>query len=90
MGQTKGDVLSGTLDLLVLKTLARDPMHGYGITLHIQRRDGCMFCSRAESDTRGPASSTPARMSALLRDSFEAQCFKLAVALHFIVFRERN
>jgi DNA-binding PadR family transcriptional regulator len=64
MGQTKGDVLSGTLDLLVLKTLARGPMHGYGITLHIQRRDGCMFCSRAESDTRGPASSTPARMSA--------------------------
>jgi PadR family transcriptional regulator, regulatory protein PadR len=37
MGQTKSDVLSGTLDLLVLKTLARGAMHGYGITLHIQR-----------------------------------------------------
>jgi transcriptional regulator len=37
MGQGKNDVLSGTLDLLVLKTLARGPMHGYGITLHIQR-----------------------------------------------------
>lgn len=32
----KNDVLQGTLALLVLKTLARGPMHGYGITLHIQ------------------------------------------------------
>jgi PadR family transcriptional regulator, regulatory protein PadR len=30
------DVLQGTLALLVLKSLARGPMHGYGITLHIQ------------------------------------------------------
>lgn len=32
----KADVLQGTLALLVLKTLIRGPMHGYGITLHIQ------------------------------------------------------
>jgi PadR family transcriptional regulator PadR len=32
----KNDLLQGTLTLLVLKTLAREPMHGYGITLHIQ------------------------------------------------------
>jgi PadR family transcriptional regulator PadR len=31
------DVLQGTLALLVLKTLTRGQMHGYGITLHIQR-----------------------------------------------------
>jgi PadR family transcriptional regulator PadR len=37
MGPNKNDVLSGTLDLLVLKTLAREAMHGYGITLHLQR-----------------------------------------------------
>lgn len=37
MAQAKNDVLSGTLALLVLKTLARGAMHGYGITLHIQR-----------------------------------------------------
>jgi transcriptional regulator len=37
MGQGNNDVLSGTLALLVLKTLARGAMHGYGITLHIQR-----------------------------------------------------
>jgi PadR family transcriptional regulator len=30
------DVLQGTLALLALKTLARGPRHGYGITLHIQ------------------------------------------------------
>jgi PadR family transcriptional regulator, regulatory protein PadR len=33
----KNDVLQGTLALLVLKTLVRGPMHGYGITLHIQQ-----------------------------------------------------
>jgi PadR family transcriptional regulator, regulatory protein PadR len=32
----KTDVLQGTLALLILKTLVRGPMHGYGITLHIQ------------------------------------------------------
>jgi len=37
MGQAKNDVLQGTLALLVLKTLEREPTHGYGITLHIQR-----------------------------------------------------
>src|SRR5580765_8809519 len=33
----KSDVLQGTLALLILKTLGRGEMHGYGITLHIQR-----------------------------------------------------
>jgi len=37
MNKAKNDVLQGTLGLLVLKTLARGPMHGYGITVHIQR-----------------------------------------------------
>lgn len=36
MLKAKNDVLQGTLALLVLKSLARGPMHGYGITLHIQ------------------------------------------------------
>jgi PadR family transcriptional regulator, regulatory protein PadR len=34
--KAKNDVLQGTLVLMVLRTLAREPMHGYGITLHIQ------------------------------------------------------
>ena len=29
MGQEKSDLLQGTLDLLVLKTLALEPMHGW-------------------------------------------------------------
>ena len=36
MGKPKNDLLQGTLALLVLKTLARGPQHGCGITLHIQ------------------------------------------------------
>ena len=31
-----GDLLQGTLDLLVLKTLTRGPMHGYAIAEFIQ------------------------------------------------------
>jgi PadR family transcriptional regulator PadR len=34
---TKGDNLQGSLMLLVLKSLEHEPMHGWGITLHIQR-----------------------------------------------------
>jgi PadR family transcriptional regulator PadR len=37
MGKPKSDVLQGTLDLLILKTLANGPMHGYGIASHIER-----------------------------------------------------
>lgn len=31
------DLLQGTLDLLILKTLALEPMHGWGISLRIQQ-----------------------------------------------------
>lgn len=37
MARLKSDVLQGTLNLLVLNTLANGPRHGYGITSHIQR-----------------------------------------------------
>ena len=33
----RGDLLQGTLELLVLKTLSLAPMHGWGITLRIQQ-----------------------------------------------------
>jgi len=36
----KPDVLQGTLDLLVLKTLSRGPQHGYGIATHIEQVTG--------------------------------------------------
>src|SRR5262245_41938179 len=31
------DLLQGTLDLLILKTVALEPLHGYGISLRIQQ-----------------------------------------------------
>jgi PadR family transcriptional regulator PadR len=37
MGKANPDVLQGTLDLLVLKTLSRRLQHGYGIAWHIQQ-----------------------------------------------------
>jgi transcriptional regulator len=33
----KNDLMPGTLDLLILTTLKRSPMHGYGIALAIKR-----------------------------------------------------
>jgi PadR family transcriptional regulator PadR len=37
MSKGNPDVLQGTLDLLILKTLMRGTMHGYGIAVHIQQ-----------------------------------------------------
>ncbi|MGI8509403.1 MAG: PadR family transcriptional regulator [Gemmatimonadaceae bacterium] len=34
---SRADVLPGTLDMLVLKTLTLAPMHGYGIAQHLQQ-----------------------------------------------------
>ena len=34
------DLLQGTLDLLILKTLALGPMHGWGISQRIQQTSG--------------------------------------------------
>ena len=41
MGDSKSDVLQGTLDLMVLKTLeAMGPLHGYGIARRIEQVSG--------------------------------------------------
>ena len=37
MGKDKSDVLQGTLDMLVLKALSLEPMHGWGITERIEQ-----------------------------------------------------
>jgi transcriptional regulator len=34
--KTRSDLLPGTLEMLILKTLSIEPMHGYGIAQHIQ------------------------------------------------------
>ena len=37
MASQKSDLLQGTLDLLILKTVALEPMHGYGISQRIKQ-----------------------------------------------------
>ena len=37
MARPKADLLQGTLDMLVLKTLALGPMHGWGISQRLQQ-----------------------------------------------------
>ena len=35
--KSRNELLPGTLEMLVLKTLSIEPMHGYGIAQHIQK-----------------------------------------------------
>jgi transcriptional regulator len=37
MARDRGDILQGTLDMLVLKALQLEPMHGWGITERIEQ-----------------------------------------------------
>ena len=37
MATEKIDLLQGTLDMLILKSLALDPMHGFGISVRIRQ-----------------------------------------------------
>ena len=43
------DVIQGTLDMLVLKTLALEPMHGYGISVRIEQMSKGVFSPNAGS-----------------------------------------
>ena len=38
MPDKSSDLVQGTLDMLVLKTLALEPMHGYGISVRLGSR----------------------------------------------------
>jgi transcriptional regulator len=37
MNETNTDVIQGTLDMLILKTLSLEPMHGFGIARRIEQ-----------------------------------------------------
>lgn len=37
------DVISGTLDMLILKTLSLEPMHGFGITRRVEQMSRGVF-----------------------------------------------
>jgi PadR family transcriptional regulator PadR len=43
MTDTSRDLVQGTLEMLVLKTLALEPMHGYGIALRIGQVSAGVF-----------------------------------------------
>lgn len=43
MGKERGDLLQGTLDMLVLKALQLEPMHGWGITERIEQWSGSVL-----------------------------------------------
>ena len=62
----RADILQGTLDMLVLKTLRLEPMHGWGITERIEQwsekrpaaRAGHRFIPRCTGSS-GRAGSDP-------------------------------
>ena len=43
MTSSRTDVLQGTLELLVLRTLALEPMHGWGLAQRIEMMSGEVF-----------------------------------------------
>ena len=43
MPDERSDLLQGTLDMLVLRVLAVEPMHGWGISERIQQMSGDVF-----------------------------------------------
>jgi len=49
MGEKGSDVVQGTLDMLILKTLALEPTHGYGISVRIEQMSKSVFKVNAGS-----------------------------------------
>jgi transcriptional regulator len=43
MDEPSTDVIQGTLDLLILRTLSLEPMHGYGIARRIEQNSRGVF-----------------------------------------------
>ena len=47
--QDQSELVQGTLEMLILKTLALAPMHGYGVALRIEQISGGVFRVNAGS-----------------------------------------
>jgi transcriptional regulator len=43
MAKSDGELLPGTFDMLILKTLSLGPMHGWGVSERIERLSGGVF-----------------------------------------------
>jgi PadR family transcriptional regulator PadR len=71
MTASRGDLLRGTLEMLVLQTLTSGPMHGYGITERLQRvsddvlkiEEGSLYPALYRMQRRGWISSRWGRSS---------------------------
>src|SRR5215471_15721682 len=61
MTKPRTDLMQGTLELLILKTLSREPMHGYGIAQRIHEtvddllriEDGSLYPALYRMEERG-------------------------------------
>jgi len=49
MADKSSDLVQGTLDMLILRTVALEPMHGYGIALRIEQTSKGVFRVNAGS-----------------------------------------
>jgi PadR family transcriptional regulator, regulatory protein PadR len=49
MADKQGDLVQGTLDMLILKTVALEPIHGYGIAVRIEQMSDGVFKVNAGS-----------------------------------------
>ena len=49
MADKSSDVVQGTLDMLILKTLALEPMHGWGVAVRIEQVSKGVFRPNAGS-----------------------------------------
>ena len=49
MAKRRADLIQGTLDMLILKTLSLEPMHGLGISRRIEQLTGGVFEVKAGS-----------------------------------------
>ena len=49
MTDRPGDIVQGTLDMLILKTLALEAMHGYGVAMRIEQMSEGVFRVNAGS-----------------------------------------
>ena len=43
MTEPRSEILQGTLEMLVLKTLCREPIHGWGLSLRLRELSGEVF-----------------------------------------------
>lgn len=49
MADKRSELVQGTLDMLILKTLALEPMHGYGISVRLEQMSNDTFRINAGS-----------------------------------------